>query len=232
MRYSPVFHLEDFFDRYMELGMRLDSAHISFMECAAENESGWKGHDIYTSQQVQNGSRCLTTNGTGQSPIFGSKRKVGGNPAARRKHLDLKLQRQNSHPENTLISPGTPLMREDVGMEVRDGNVKFMPGMTQAPFSPPYPSFSSGVGMSNGGAGTSNPNGDSNGYDPMFSMPSNGQMYDGLTPSGDSEETENGTAVNGGEKDPFLSLLEQLAENECVRGGPSELDFFLGGGNG
>lgn len=35
-----------------------------------------------------------------------------------------------------------------------------------------------------------------------------------------------------GEKDPFLSLLEQLAENEQTRGGPSELDFFLGGGNG
>lgn len=35
-----------------------------------------------------------------------------------------------------------------------------------------------------------------------------------------------------GEKDPFLSLLEQLAENEQSRGGPSELDFFLGAGNG
>lgn len=35
-----------------------------------------------------------------------------------------------------------------------------------------------------------------------------------------------------GEKDPFLSLLEQLAENEQSRGGPSELDFFLGASNG
>lgn len=33
-----------------------------------------------------------------------------------------------------------------------------------------------------------------------------------------------------GDKDPFLSLLEQLAENEQSRGGPSELDFFLSGG--
>lgn len=31
------------------------------------------------------------------------------------------------------------------------------------------------------------------------------------------------------EKDPFLSLLEQLAENEHSQGGPSELDFFLTG---
>ncbi|KAL4929558.1 type I 3-dehydroquinase-domain-containing protein [Aspergillus undulatus] len=31
------------------------------------------------------------------------------------------------------------------------------------------------------------------------------------------------------EKDPFLSLLEQIAENEHSQGGPSELDFFLEG---
>ena len=30
------------------------------------------------------------------------------------------------------------------------------------------------------------------------------------------------------EKDPFLTLLEQLAENEHSRGGPSDLDFYLG----
>jgi 3-dehydroquinate dehydratase-1 len=29
------------------------------------------------------------------------------------------------------------------------------------------------------------------------------------------------------EKDPFLKLLEQLAENENSQLGPSELDFFL-----
>jgi hypothetical protein len=32
------------------------------------------------------------------------------------------------------------------------------------------------------------------------------------------------------EHDPFLSLLEQLAENEQGRGGPSELDFYLSNG--
>lgn len=32
-----------------------------------------------------------------------------------------------------------------------------------------------------------------------------------------------------GEKDPFLNLLEQLAENEQSAGGPSGLDFFLSG---
>jgi len=32
------------------------------------------------------------------------------------------------------------------------------------------------------------------------------------------------------ENDPFLTLLEQLAENENSQGGPSELDYFLSGG--
>jgi 3-dehydroquinate dehydratase-1 len=51
-----------------------------------------------------------------------------------------------------------------------------------------------------------------------------------LTPD---EQSQSGSAAGGAttdtsEKDPFLSLLEQLAENEHSQGGPSELDFFLG----
>ncbi len=55
----------------------------------------------------------------------------------------------------------------------------------------------------------------------------NGVMGEGMTPGARSE----GQSTEG-EKDPFLSLLEQLAENEHSRGGPSELDFFLSGGQG
>lgn len=53
-----------------------------------------------------------------------------------------------------------------------------------------------------------------------------------LTPGAQSQTSSSHTA--GSEtgnlaKDPFLSLLEQLAENEHSQGGPSELDFFLTG---
>ena len=43
--------------------------------------------------------------------------------------------------------------------------------------------------------------------------------------------SQNGSAGTGpgDEKDPFLSLLEQLAENESVHGPGHELDFFLSG---
>lgn len=57
-----------------------------------------------------------------------------------------------------------------------------------------------------------------------------------LTPGAQSQ-TSGSQATNASdtgppsEKDPFLSLLEQLAENEQnSQGGPSELDFFLSGG--
>jgi hypothetical protein len=54
-----------------------------------------------------------------------------------------------------------------------------------------------------------------------------------LTPGAQSQTSGTHTTAGseGGslEKDPFLSLLEQLAENENSQGGPSELDFFLTG---
>ena len=35
------------------------------------------------------------------------------------------------------------------------------------------------------------------------------------------------TLTSESEKDPFLTLLEQLAENERSNGGPSDLDYYL-----
>lgn len=49
-----------------------------------------------------------------------------------------------------------------------------------------------------------------------------------MTPGGISQ----GSSQITEEKDPFMTLLEQLAENEHSRGGPSDLDFFLGDQNG
>ena len=84
-----------------------------------------------------------------------------------------------------------------------------------------------------------------NPYDPTFSIPA---PSDFNTESGDSNPqphtaasieqqlqqqqqqltpTDTGSVHTDPDKDPFLSLLEQLAENEQSRGGPSELDFFL-----
>ncbi|KAL1903816.1 hypothetical protein Sste5344_010477 [Sporothrix stenoceras] len=52
------------------------------------------------------------------------------------------------------------------------------------------------------------------------------------SPDGRSNDGSAGGTVAGEEKDPFLSLLEQLAENEYARGPGNELDFFLAGNAG
>jgi hypothetical protein len=78
-------------------------------------------------------------------------------------------------------------------------------------------------------------------FDSSSSSNNNHQNHTGqtiMTPGAQSQASSSHTAGAGGgsseagsiEKDPFLSLLEQLAENEQnSAGGPSELDFFLGG---
>ena len=52
----------------------------------------------------------------------------------------------------------------------------------------------------------------------------------GTTPNDTSPHDSAATTGPGEEKDPFLSLLEQLAENESFMGSGNELDFFFGGG--
>jgi hypothetical protein len=119
--------------------------------------------------------------------------------------------------------------------------------LSSASFSP---SFSYTPGPNGGNMNENNPN-----YDPMFgTLPTNAFTSpaawhgdEGATkpprqpavtaPSPGSKSTNGSTGTGpGDEKDPFLSLLEQLAENEHrASGAPgSELDFFFagtGGGN-
>jgi hypothetical protein len=102
-----------------------------------------------------------------------------------------------------------------------------IPTLSSIPFSPPY-NFSN-VTLAN----------QQESFDPMLGMPQMGlstsqtmqgfsfdQSQQAMTPGGKSTGDSTGSRE---EKDPFLSLLEQLAENEHSRGGPSELDFFLSG---
>ena len=49
-------------------------------------------------------------------------------------------------------------------------------------------------------------------------------------PSPSNKSNTGSTGTQGDEKDPFLTLLEQLAENEQqFNNGSGELDFFLSG---
>jgi len=66
-------------------------------------------------------------------------------------------------------------------------------------------------------------------FDPMLSMAT---PYDQQPTPGAGSTSGGSVHTDPDSKDPFLSLLEQLAENEVSRGGPSELDYFLGGQSG
>ncbi len=242
MRYSPVFHLEDFFDRYCDLGQFFDAAYISFANILLDrNQHAYTGHDLYAPRS--------NSKSEGLPPV---QRKSSSN---RRMTHDLKDPNSNGmrkDSNNSLISQSDfNQIREPMALPQQrlqqpildptpmtpfppNGNV--IPTLAQTPFSPPY-AFSS--------LHAPEP------YDPMFGMPHMNHSIPGsvnglegmtaglgfgmegqsaMTPGGRSQGESTGTS--GEEKDPFLSLLEQLAENEHSRVGPSELDFFLSGGNG
>jgi hypothetical protein len=236
LRYSPVFHLEDFFDRYADQGQFFDGAHISFADTPTDpTQERYTGHDIYASRATQQNE---------DAPSSAKRRK----PSVSRKKHDMKTSHKNGHTEDSaMISPNSALGSEP--QDMRSGSLidstplaqfasdnNAMPHLSQtAPFSPPY-AYSSLHSTDH--------------YDPMFGIPGFGSsipssIHGGLAglssprmdgagfaygldtqPAGDASTT----GPDSEEKDPFLSLLEQLAENEHSRGGPSELDFFLSGG--
>jgi hypothetical protein len=77
--------------------------------------------------------------------------------------------------------------------------------------------------------------GGSGGGDEGAGRPAAGMGGTGLTPNPNDTSPHDSAATTGPgeEKDPFLSLLEQLAENESFMGGAgNELDFFLNGAPG
>jgi Fungal specific transcription factor domain len=230
MRYSPVFHLEDFFGRYSTLGQYFNGSHISFNDVTVDGgNDSYTGHDLYPPQ--------ITSGMSGEGL---PKRKASSSSWKKRDSRSY----VNGSVEDSLISPSKaisdqlqqpqqanfsipqqPLPQPDLRHISSFANSS-MPNLSQIPFSPSY-DFSN-ISMSN----------QSEGFDPMFGMPqmtsSSSQLMTGfsydhqqvMTPSGRS----NGESTDSREeKDPFLSLLEQLAENEHSRGGPSELDFFLNG---
>lgn len=247
-RYSPVFHLEDFFDRYSDLGQIIDGTHISFSDILTDpTHEPYTGHDIYASRSsnLQNAA----------SQISLKRRRSSSS----RKIHDLKIPRRNSNGHadaNSLLSPVGTVNSErhapDTNLNIqtpsmletpfaRDANG--MPNLSQTPFSPPFAysslqvpeNYDSMFGIAGLNPGT--PGALNGGVMPSPQM--NGDAYDYgmeqppvMTPGGRSNGESSGAGTigrDGEEKDPFLSLLEQLAENEHSLGGPSELDFFLNG---
>jgi hypothetical protein len=124
-------------------------------------------------------------------------------------------------------------------------SAQHIPALPNTQFSPQY-NYTNMSGSGSGGGpaeGQAQVATDGASYDPMFgalptnafSSPSAWQGDDGSRgPSSRAVQSPDGRSNNGSteagsieEKDPFLSLLEELAENEHARGPGNELDFFL-----
>ncbi|KAI1502633.1 fungal-specific transcription factor domain-containing protein [Biscogniauxia marginata] len=112
-----------------------------------------------------------------------------------------------------------------------------MSTLTSSSFSPSYNYATPGPNSDNSnGIGVT-------GFDPMFgTVPTNAfsspapwhgeedrKLHLQVAPSPGAGSHNGSTGTGPEEKDPFLSLLEQLAENEQATGQGNELDFFLAG---
>ncbi|KUI74288.1 putative transcriptional regulatory protein PB1A11.04c [Cytospora mali] len=173
MRYSPVFQLEDFFDRYSNIGspggqnFNFDAANLSLSDVVVDfNTDAYTGHDLLTHSLASTPNSLLDTHLTNTSATS-----ISGDAS------------QSSVAQ---LPPGDP----------RSSPTHECPAAWH------------------GNGGTPGPAG--------------AQLVH--SPGGMSANGSTGTAP-GEEKDPFLSLLEQLAENENARGPGSEFDMFFAGAN-
>ncbi|KAF1850035.1 uncharacterized protein K460DRAFT_411816 [Cucurbitaria berberidis CBS 394.84] len=139
---------------------------------------------------------------------------------------------KSNPPNNSSIRPFTPpLQNSSLNPPNANGNGLALPFSPNFSFSP-LPQFASLAPSPVPRAGNiNNPNHDPSQmhFDPMLTMPT---PYDQQPTPGAGSTSGGSVHTDPDSKDPFLSLLEQLAENEVSRGGPSELDFFLSGQSG
>ncbi|KAB8228465.1 uncharacterized protein BDW43DRAFT_303833 [Aspergillus alliaceus] len=178
VRFAPVFHLEDFLDRYP--GLAVEGAHVRLVDM-----------DELTIYPAIPPATPTLPSRPGQS------NSISFNPphASPSPWLDADLNLTDS---SLGFSPSA----------VNSSPAAFLSEPFTAPTPPPQPQYAT--------------------FPFEASVPGAA-----LTPDTQSQGSTSGAGAGAGdpgssEKDPFLSLLEQLAENEHSQGGPSELDFFLG----
>ncbi|KAK2753912.1 hypothetical protein FQN54_007271 [Arachnomyces sp. PD_36] len=285
MRFSPVFHLEDFFDRYP--GQTFDGSNVRLLDLPPEiildsdpmhpQDASHKSiysnrsmaapplpaqqrslqpiHQQQSQRHPQQAAYASPTSSSQQQPVHhhsGTHRVSNTSepapvsptvnfglppePTPQQQQQDHQqpqqhIQHQNFSPTTTDI-PSFPPLPDGTG-----GNNPFSP--SAFPFSPS--AFPPDALFNIAPTPPSNPQYATFPFDLIRQQHMNasqpgagiGGPTAAATPGSQSQASgSHGTAASesgSAEKDPFLSLLEQLAENEQnSQGGPSELDFFLG----
>lgn len=144
---------------------------------------------------------------------------------------DPGLRNVRALPNNHSIPPYTPSLHSNMSsIPTSNGSTMTLPFSPNFAFSP-LPQFASLAPSPVPRVATLPSNADAHTlhFDPLLNMPT---PYDQLPTPGAGSTSGGSVHTDPDSKDPFLSLLEQLAENEVSRGGPSELDYFLSGQTG
>ncbi|GAB7361535.1 hypothetical protein MBLNU230_g1589t1 [Neophaeotheca triangularis] len=279
MRFSPVFQMEDFFDRYQASGAYIDGAHVTFsdivMDAIQQDMSTYGALDGDGTDMMWMGQQPseYTTMYQQQPPIPSQYMTQNTMPTVartkkKRRTTNASLPYPTPHTDATSNNPPNPPLEPAAS---NDGYLAPTPSQqrpqldftntatsnandpsalalhqpasftTPTTFSPnftfsPLPPQQQNQNHSNNNNNNNNHNhthnpslqhSDTGQYDPFYGAQAWEQQQQttpgGLSASADSSHTDP-------DKDPFLSLLEQLAENEGGgTGGPSDLDFFLNG---
>ncbi|KKK17304.1 Zn(II)2Cys6 transcription factor [Aspergillus ochraceoroseus] len=194
VRFAPVFHLEDFLDRYP--GLVIDGSHVRLIDI---------DETMDLDPQLLYPPTLPTQNGP--SHVHAHAHRVSTSSLS-------------FHPSPTWPEISTDPELLDPHSTTTTGGV-FSPGVRLG--SPG--TTNTGIGIDVGTATYAT--------FPFEAVPSvetpGGQSSTGSASNPGASSGSGSGAAADSEKDPFLSLLEQLAENEHSQGGPSELDFFLEG---
>ncbi|XHG00564.1 hypothetical protein AWENTII_004000 [Aspergillus wentii] len=221
MRFSPVFHLEDFLDRYP--GLTVDGAHVRLIDIAEEHPMQYVDrHDMYyRSVPYQPGIYPVPpSNHTiprRDSQGMAKNHPIPVSPTLNFHHPQQSPQLSSIYHIPSDLAPDSTSLSQGFSPSVYGFSPStFLPDSTAAlnvaptpPSNPQYATFPFDA--------TATPS------QPAVTPGAQSQASGSHTTAG-AGGSDNGSS----EKDPFLSLLEQLAENEQnSQGGPSELDFFL-----
>ncbi|KAL1957161.1 hypothetical protein VTO42DRAFT_6304 [Malbranchea cinnamomea] len=250
LRFSPVFHLEDFFDRYT--GYSFDDSFVKLTDLLTEdspNDSStfsqntpaqYPSHNTAVSPFAYPQHRRQSTV---QHQTLSPPKSHHTEPAPNSPGLNFAFppqtipvtQRPNQRPsELSLTVPEQQtLLSNNTGIQSQTSSSTF-------PFSPFPPPQDNMLNLFPATSPPPNPLYATFPFDPHHQLQNNPQGIIGsgataLTPGAQSQGSHgtSGSEAGSAEKDPFLLLLEQLAENEqnSLGAGPGELDFFLAAGN-
>ncbi|KAL2836244.1 type I 3-dehydroquinase-domain-containing protein [Aspergillus pseudoustus] len=238
VRFAPVFHLEDFLDRYPGLVV-VDGSHVRLVD-GDEQQLDLDPQLLYAptlpSQQPHlthsnANARHHSISAASTSLSFNPHPHTNGSPQTWPDiptDPDLLDPQSHSHPHlgagpgpgpspgtgslfsPTLASTNSTSFLHPAGLTTSSSNIGN--AFQQAQLEIQYATFPF----------ESTPG-------PIGGSPESVPSSSNAGPSGSTGACASAGGTANEEKDPFLSLLEQIAENEHSQGGPSELDFFLEG---